>query len=483
MDSAVQPKVRGNFLDYIWDKLIMPQAGYSFSKNHTVPYSIVAIQEGVLATKYPSQYWNGAVLSVNSGSTAEDGSTDYSKIAKAVSSMQADGVNITLPSINSSELGFSPHKTENKILYGLSAIQTINHEIANEIINNRPYVDFRDFYDRIYQQKLIKKGAMVNLIKSGVFDDFDERFDIMKEFITLEYEEKTSLNMQNWARITSLGLSQSNEYISYLATFKSLLDEVKKHKKGIVETFVKPKDSHILLPEMVLGWYIDNVTTEDRMGFEVDIVDEVPVVSLKNLEKFIKKKIEPIKDWLGKASTLQMYNNSCKNEMWNDIALGSYAEWEMKTLCYYHSPHPLLTVDRDRYGFKNFFDMNPIPQKVGRSIPLERIFGTVIDKNKDKNIVTLLTTDGVVTCKYYAGSFENFNKRITRPVGKTGKSEVVEQSWFTRGNYIALVGFRRDDQFIIRSQKRVVGLEHSTMLITNITSDGGIYLKEQRERG
>ena len=41
---------------------------YSFSINHATPYSFVGIQTVVLASKYPSVYWNCACLIVNSAS-------------------------------------------------------------------------------------------------------------------------------------------------------------------------------------------------------------------------------------------------------------------------------------------------------------------------------------------------------------------------------------------------------------------------------
>ena len=85
-------------LDYVWEEQITPQLGYSFSRNHTIPYSIIALQEVHLYHKYPSLYWNTACLTVNAQSMEADElegvettakSTDYRKMATAIETCKA----------------------------------------------------------------------------------------------------------------------------------------------------------------------------------------------------------------------------------------------------------------------------------------------------------------------------------------------------------------------------------------------------------
>ena len=45
---------RVQLLHYIWEIQITPQLGYSFSRNHTTPYSVIALQELNLYYKYPT---------------------------------------------------------------------------------------------------------------------------------------------------------------------------------------------------------------------------------------------------------------------------------------------------------------------------------------------------------------------------------------------------------------------------------------------
>lgn len=63
---------RREFLEYVWNKMVRPQVGYSFSIPHDIAYSIEAVQEANLATRYNPLFWACACLCVNAGSSATD---------------------------------------------------------------------------------------------------------------------------------------------------------------------------------------------------------------------------------------------------------------------------------------------------------------------------------------------------------------------------------------------------------------------------
>ena len=48
---------RKKFLEYVWEKCIKPQESYSFSIPHDVCYSIEAVQEANLATRFNPLFW------------------------------------------------------------------------------------------------------------------------------------------------------------------------------------------------------------------------------------------------------------------------------------------------------------------------------------------------------------------------------------------------------------------------------------------
>lgn len=144
-----------------------------------------------MAWKYPIIYWNCGVLLSDCGAMEETGgSTDYGKIATAVSTMKHWGVNIALPSINEAEKGFIPNVEEDRIFYALQAINGIGSDLCDLIIANRPYTSMQDFYYRMItpqneQPALIKPAQMVKLIKAGCFVELDnaDRTETMKHFI------------------------------------------------------------------------------------------------------------------------------------------------------------------------------------------------------------------------------------------------------------------------------------------------------------
>ena len=103
--------------------------------------------------------------------------------------------------------------------------------------------------------------------------------------------------------------------------------------------------------------------------------------------------------------------------------------------------------------------------------------GTVLDKNKTKKTVTLLTTDGVVIVKIFGDVFTHYDRQISEK-GADGKKHVIERSWFSRGNKIIVTGIRREDSFIAKKYSRTP--YHLVELIENINSDGSVEVRGER---
>lgn len=130
------------------------------------------------------------------------------------------------------------------------------------------------------------------------------------------------------------------------------------------------------------------------------------------------------------------------------------------SLFYYHD-HELKHLQKERYGISSFVDLpdNPIVERVvpmkGRQVPLfkiERIAGTVLDRNKLKKTVTLLTDDAVVTVRIYGNIFTYYDKQISEK-GADGKKHIIEKSLFTRGNKLIITGIKREDTFLAKKYK------------------------------
>ena len=142
------------------------------------------------------------------------------------------------------------------------------------------------------------------------------------------------------------------------------------------------------------------------------------------------------------------------SDTWDKYCGGSISHWEMESIsCYLHE-HELNEVDYLDYGLEEYSDLSEMPE-IDRYIPikgkmipifkLHRIAGTVLDRDKSKKTVTLLTRSGVVTVKIY-GAFQNYDKQLSEK-GPDGKKHVLEKSMFSRGNIIIVTGIRDDESF------------------------------------
>lgn len=477
---------RDEILNYVWNVQIKRQLGYSFSILHTLAYSVIALQELNLNHKFNPLYWQTACLSVNAGSADEDQddedskskSTDYGKIAYAIGNIQQRGIKVSLPDINKAGFSFTPDIENNAIIFGLKGINGIGDDVVHTIIENRPYKSFDDFIERMFNTGLIKKSQMIQLIKAGCFDSFGERMEIMKQFINLIYEPKEKLTMSNLKMMIENNLIPDDLQI-YGRHFK-----FKEYiSKNVYKTVSKPKDKLLLLDEISTPFFYEHYTDECIVEYNEK---GNPIISEKQFKKQYDSKMTPIKEWLSTEEALNSLNKKLFENEWNKYCEGTVGKWEMDSLSYYYHEHELAHVNKDKYGIVDFNSLPKEPKVIneynwrGREFKeyvTYRIIGTVLDKNKNKHTVTLLTPEGVVIVKFYAGAFSHYNKTISTK--QNGKKVVLEPSWFERGNKLLITGFRRENNFIPKTYKNSV-YRHTVALINDVDEHGNLSLTLER---
>lgn len=135
----------------IWESEIASFAGYGFSKNHSIPYSIISVQTAWLKQNYPTQYMCALL---NGQKPNSDKAMSYIVECKRL------GIKITPPDINK---GAENYKViEDKVIStGFTAVKGLGPKAIPELIKNQPYSDFCDF---------LLKGNDVT-IKEEVFGD------------------------------------------------------------------------------------------------------------------------------------------------------------------------------------------------------------------------------------------------------------------------------------------------------------------------
>lgn len=489
--------------EYAWKTMMKPQMSYSFSEVHALLYSFIGIQTLVVATQFPIIYWNTACLIVNSQSIEEpeeeeeidetcieelDNSSEeeeeedseeeitskkekkkqktvnYGKIAIAIGKMEQGGIYISPPDINSSGFTFSPDEKNNIIRYGLRGITKVGEDIVKSIIENRPYSSIDDFLSKVK----INKPQMINLIKAGAFDEFGKREDLMRYYVSEISDTKKRITLQNMKMLIDFGLIP-DEYDLQRRVF-NFNKYLKKMKIGT---------QYYGLDNIAMNFYEKN--------FDVDFLEPYDtesgfVILQTKWDKIYKAQMDIIRPFIKDNNRLLLneVNNRLMSDVWNKYCLGSISKWEMDSVsCYFHQ-HELQDVNYRLCGFSNFFELNEQPEIdriieiKGKKIPLfkiHRICGTVLDRDKGKKMVTVLTREGVVNVRVFGEVFSYYDKQISER-GADGKKHVIEKSTFSRGNKIIITGIRRENEFVMKKYKNTP--YHGIELITKINEDGTV---------
>ena len=513
-----------NFARYVWRVLIAMSRGYGFNQSHTLAYSLIALQEMNLAYKYPIIFWNCACLISDAGGDGEieeedeeeikeeptyynemeefteddneddvtdeydeedcDGypatvkvlsngkkkkkikTTNYGKIATAIGKMRMSGIQVEPPDINKSTYTFSPDMDLNIIRYGISGITKVGEDIVKQIISNRPYSSINDFLSKVK----VNKAQMINLIKSGAFDGFGDRVELMHQYVNMISDTKKRITLQNMKMLIDFGLIP-DKYDLQRRVF-NFNKYLKKMKKGT---------TYYGLDNIAFNFYsnsfdIDLCTPADdtESGFQIKQTtwDNIYKKQMDIIRPYVKEHNEEL---------LNAVNTKLTEDVWNKYCLGNLSKWEMDAVSFYSHEHELAAADLELYRIVDFFGLSETPD-VERIIPIKgkqvpifrlyRIAGTVLDRDKAKKTVSLLTTTGVVTVKIFGGVFEQYDKQISVK-GADGKKHIIEKSIFTRGNKIIITGIRQEDAFVAKTYSRtpyhkveqIIGLEGPHLII------------------
>ena len=506
---------------YTWNVLIAMSKGYGFNLSHTLAYSLIGLQELNLAFRYPTILWDCACLISDSGgaenkgeeeekeekiieevfyndmedfTTEEDNeeeeevviakeekkkkkakTTNYGKIATAIGKMKSEGVKIVATDINRSQYTFAPDVKNNTIMYGLSGITKVGTDLVYKIMENRPYESIEDFLNKVK----VNKPQMVNLIKAGAFDSIcrdNDRIKAMEDYIDLIADKKKRITLQNMKMLIDF-LLIPREY-----DFQCKVYNYNKYLKKFKE------ETYYLMNNIAFSFY------EKNFDLDLLVLDDLTESGFKikqtDWDKIYKKQMDIIRPYIKEHNQelLEAVNSRLVQDMWNKYCGGNISSWEMDAIsCYIHE-HELAHLRNDAYGFVDYKKLPEEPEvnyefrskQTGKKVPLfkiHRIAGTVLDKDKAKKSVTLLTSTGVVTVKIFGDAFTHYDKQLSER-GLDGHKHVIEKSWFSRGNKIIVTGIRRGDTFLAKKYKNTP--YHLVELINNINKDGYILTTKDR---
>lgn len=430
-----------NLCRYVWEVLINMSRGYSFNLAHVLFYTVIGLQEANIYTHYPSVYWNCAVLISDSGS---NGVTKYDKIANAVNKLKKNGITVKPPFINEAKLDFAPHGDE--IVYGLRPLVGLPSAMAEKIVEekttNGNFKSMSDFMERVKPTN----SAMLALIKAGCFDEFGDRLDIMIDYVKSTIKPKAKLTTKDLDFAVKNGLVDGKNEKIRVARFKDYICKPEffienPGKSAATGWYLIPFDDRFNSAKFFETYYMADMTEEKDYKYH----KRGYLVKRGSIDKVAKKVAEDI--LIDKAIISKFNEFKWKEKM----PEGTVPSWEIETLLTYFGKHELADIDKNEYSISNFFELPEEPViakenyklwkgKVMHRQEIFRLAGTVIATDKNKNLITLLTEDGAVTCKLYGGQFRNYMN-----------SADGQENWLVKGTLLFVHGYRAGDQFICKS--------------------------------
>lgn len=197
--------------------MLMGFAEYCFNKSHAMCYAYIGYITGFLKAHYPLQFMT-ALLSMQK---------DQDKIEHYIGVARDDlNINVMVPDINISGEQFTIK--DNDIYFGLGSIKGVGAAAIPEIISHKPYISFKDFYNKT-NHTLVKKNVLYNLICSGCFDKTDStnRHSVLSELVEIKaLPENDNISVQAKSSYTKLScIKYEKELLGMSITYMSEWDQ------------------------------------------------------------------------------------------------------------------------------------------------------------------------------------------------------------------------------------------------------------------
>ena len=143
--------------NYVLANGVTSHNSYGFNKSHATAYGIIAYWGMWLKAHHPVEfYW--ALLK---------NEPQRIRIQTIARDAKDHGIELLPPDVSSSGSSFTIDG--NAIRGSLMDIKNVGEKAAETIMDNQPYKDFRDFYNRVDRRKC-HKGVVAALVKAGALD-------------------------------------------------------------------------------------------------------------------------------------------------------------------------------------------------------------------------------------------------------------------------------------------------------------------------
>lgn len=147
-------------------------ANYCFNKSHAACYGLISYWTAYLKAHYPDAFMAALMTSDRD---------NIDRLAVEIAECKHMGITVMPPDVNESFVEFAVVPNENKIRFGMAAIKGVGVGAVEEILRARDeskFTSVEDFAKRVSTSKFNRK-AWESLIKSGGFDSFGDRSDLL----------------------------------------------------------------------------------------------------------------------------------------------------------------------------------------------------------------------------------------------------------------------------------------------------------------
>lgn len=161
-----------------WDQL-EEFANYCFNKSHAACYGLISYWTAYLKAHYPDAFMAALMTSDQD---------DIDRLAIEITECRHMGITVLAPDVNQSFVEFAVVPNESTIRFGMAAVKGVGVGAVEEILRAREEGEFKsveDFAKRVSTSKFNKK-AWESLIKSGGFDSFGDRSDLLFNLETIQ---------------------------------------------------------------------------------------------------------------------------------------------------------------------------------------------------------------------------------------------------------------------------------------------------------
>ena len=164
--------------ELFWDQL-EEFANYCFNKSHAACYGLIAYWTAYLKAHYPDAFMAALMTSDHD---------DVERLAIEITECKHMGIEVLAPDVNESFVEFAVVPNESKIRFGMAAVKGVGTGAVEEILRTRDiegkFASIEDFAKRVSTSKFNRK-AWESLIKSGGFDRFGDRSDLLFNLDTI----------------------------------------------------------------------------------------------------------------------------------------------------------------------------------------------------------------------------------------------------------------------------------------------------------